>query len=103
MFEPNKNDIDDKQLELINEWLADDDRYVDALISNKHLVRTLQKARTLDEFIDARFDLVVAMQAYAKRERDFYSDAQDALIAEQGYTVRTAVDDHKFVAHNTEY
>jgi hypothetical protein len=99
MYEPNKQDIDDKQLELINDWLADDDQMADALVSNIPLFRALLNARTLDDFIDSRFDLAIALQAYAKRENDFYSDAQDSLIAERGYSVRTAVDDHEFVKH----
>lgn len=102
-YEPAKQDIADKTVELIEEWLAVDDQMADALIDNVGLVRKLMQARGFDQIADAKFDLQMALNRYAIAQRDFYSDAQDALIAETGYTLRTAVDDAIFVVHNTEF
>jgi hypothetical protein len=102
-YEPTKEAITDKAIELINEWLSDDDNYNDAMVSITSFSRAVLKAKTLHDKADAILDLEVALQIYAIRQRDFNTEARNALIAENGYTVRTAVDDYKFVAHNTEY
>lgn len=102
-YEPPKQAVLDKATELIDEWLADDDCMNDALVSNTSLVRALFNARTSHDVTDAVFDLKLALHKYAAQQRDFMADAQDELIAETGYTVRTAVDDEKFVTHDTRY
>lgn len=98
MYEPKKVEIYDKANELMQDWLNDDDGLGDALVMNIPAVKALLNANH-DDIADRLLDLKRALEAYAKQQRDFESDARDFLIGQVGYTVRTDVDDYKFVVH----
>lgn len=100
MYEPNQVDIEDKASELLEAHFADDDYLIDALISALPTLRAVLKASP-DDVLDARFDLVKALHKHAKFYKDFEAEARDFLIGQVGYTVQTAVDDFKFVQHET--
>ena len=97
MFEPTQTQIDDKVQELLAEKLKDDDVLVEALINCLPQVRTFYKDN------DYGFDLKEAIDKHVINWLELESKARDALIAEVGYTVRTDVDDYKFVYHDTRY
>lgn len=98
MYEPKKVEIYDKANELMQDWLSTDDCLGDALVMNIPAVKALLNANH-DDVADRLLDLKRALEAYAKQECDFEADARDFLIGQVGYTVRTDVDDYKFVAH----
>ena len=98
MYEPKKVEIYDKANELMQDWLNDDDGLADALVMNIPAMKALLNANH-DDIADKLLDLKLALEVYAKKQRDFEADARDFLIGQVGYTVRTDVDDYKFVVH----
>ena len=102
MFEPKQTEIDDKVQELLAEKLKDDDVLVEALIHCLPQVRRLYNSG-LFEASDCALDLYKAIDKHIINWLELESKARDALIAEVGYTVRTDVDDFKFVYHDTRY
>jgi hypothetical protein len=102
MYEPTLYEIAEKANELYQKSLKDDDYLIDALITNLPLVRKLLNPNSSD-FLDAKLDLEVAIIKHIYWLRDLENKARDMLIAERGVTVRTDVDDYKFVPHDTRY
>ncbi len=102
IYEPNQVDIEAKAQELMEAYFADDDYLIDALISALPALRAVLDASPVDQ-ADAIFDLKQALEIYAKAQKDFMQDAEDALVAEQGYVKRVDVDQFEFVAHDRRY
>jgi hypothetical protein len=102
MYSPNPTAISDKAEELLEAYFADDDYLIDALIDALPFVRAVRSAKLSDK-LDALHDLEMALQKSAKAHKDFMQDAEDALVAEQGYVKRVDVDDFKFVVNDTRY
>jgi hypothetical protein len=97
MFEPKQSAIDDTVQEMLAEALLDDDMLIDALISCLDEFRAWYKDR------DARFELKEAIDKHVINYMGLEALAINALIEECGYTVRTDVDDYKFIPHDTRY
>lgn len=96
MYEPTQNMIDDKVQELLAEnietlWLAD------ALVACRDEFRAFHKNK------DLGFEFKEAVDKYIIRYARLEEKAESMLIAERGVTVRTDVDDYKFVPHDTRY
>lgn len=102
MFEPKQTAIDDKVQELLAEALKDDDILIDALIHCLPQFRRLYNSGLFDAS-DCALDLYKAIDKHIINYMGLETLARNALIAEVGYTVRTDVDDYKFVYHDTRY
>ena len=93
-------EIEGKADELLDEWLYDDecDGLSDALVMNLQLVKTLLQASPKD-LADARTDLLSAVESYAKKHRDFVSDAKDWYMSNLGTTKQISDSEYSFTAH----
>jgi hypothetical protein len=100
MYSPNPTAISDKAQELLEEYFNDDDYLIEALIYALPVVRAMLKASP-DGQSDAILDLKLELAKEAKVRRDFHAEAEDLLIAEQGYVKRVDVDQFEFVYHDT--
>ena len=87
--------------ELLEKAKQDDDKLIDALIHNITLVKALLAAKDDDDREWYQALLNTAITDYLTVEHDLVTKANDALIAEVGYTVKTAVDDDSFIIHDT--
>jgi hypothetical protein len=102
MYEPTQNEIADKVEEALKNMLLDDDFLIDAIIHCLPLFRKLLTCYSSD-LVDVRFDLRERLEESIVGLRDLKEEARQCLIAERGATVRTDVDDYKFVPHDTRY
>jgi hypothetical protein len=102
MYSPNPTAISDKAQELLEDWLNEDDKFGDAVMSSLNLLHKLLDA-PLEELPDVRLDLQKTLERYAKSKANFMQDAEDALVAEVGYVKRVDVDQFEFVNHETRY
>jgi hypothetical protein len=93
-------EIEGKADELLDAWLYDDecDGLSDALVMNLQLVKTLLQASPKD-LADARTDLLMAVESYAKKHRDFISDAKDWYMSNLGTTKQVSDSEFSFTAH----
>jgi hypothetical protein len=93
-------EIEGKADELLDAWLYDDecDGLNDALCMNLQLVKTLLQASPKD-LADARTDLLMAVESYAKKNRDFMSDAKDWYSSNLGTTKQVSDSEYSFEAH----
>ena len=98
MYEPKRKEIEVEAAILLEDFLADDDNFIEALIDSQTEIRALINAKR-DDIYDALHDFKQAMERSAKSKRDFYEDARDMLIGQVGYTKQTDVDNYIFVAH----
>jgi hypothetical protein len=101
MYEPEQHEIDDKVLELLDNAIADDDYFVNALIECLPQVRKVYSSLSF-EAVDARYDLEAAIDNYLIKNLGLEEQARNMLIAEVGAVVRTDVDDYKFIPHDTK-
>jgi hypothetical protein len=92
----NKLEIAIKADELMDEWLADRENKRDAVNNNFALLELLIDA-PLSEIVDARTNLLIGMERYAKACKDFEDDAKDALLAELGGWKRVDVDHEEWI------
>jgi hypothetical protein len=102
MYEPKQSEIDDKVQELLDNAIANDDYFVDAIIECLPHVRKVYK-HNFFELSDNVFDFIVAVDSYLIKSLGLEDQARNMLIAQVGTVVRTDVDDYKFIPHDTRY
>jgi 23S rRNA G2069 N7-methylase RlmK/C1962 C5-methylase RlmI len=96
MYEPTQNEINNKVQELLAE-------YIQTSWLNEALVDCGDEFRAFYKDSDLSFELKEAIDKYIIRYAKLEEKAEAMLIAERGVTVRTDVDDYKFVPHDTRY
>jgi hypothetical protein len=101
-YEPKQSEIDDKVQELLDNAIADDDYFVNALIECLPQVRKVYN-NDFVELTDTVYDFIVAVDGYLIKSLGLEEQARNILIAEVGTVVRTDVDDYKFIPHDTRY
>jgi hypothetical protein len=96
-YEPTQNEIDDKVQELLDECLKVNEWLHAALVDCADEFRAFYKDN------DLGFELKEAVDKYIIKYAQLEEKAEGMLIAERGVTVRTDVDEYKFVPHDTRY
>lgn len=100
---PTPNEIKEKIEELRDAYIQDDDYLMDAIIGALDEVRALVNARTHDDLLWAHDQLNNKIRANIQHEHKLLAEALDSLVSLEGHTVQTAVDNFKFVPHDTRY
>jgi hypothetical protein len=95
-YEPTQNEIADK----VQEFLAE---YIQTSWLSEALVDCADEFMAFYKDNDLGFELKEAVDKYIIRFAELEEKAEELLIAEHGVTVRTDVDEYKFLPHDTRY
>lgn len=102
-YEPKPSEVIELVSELLDQFRADEDVWLDALIANKALAKALVDAKFDDDKNWFQMQLRSAINEYILSEHELVTKATNSLIAEAGTDVQVAVDDFEFNLHDTRY